>query len=363
MKVGLLKLNYILFGFYTGYLFLFLVPAYLVKDQLQETPAEILRSSHQTRIEPAQQQEIRRLLAEGYVYLYIDIDSLKRFNSESGEKVQASLWFNQIGDKHLERIFPAAIPSNSDLDHKYEEEGQLTEAHGLLSHYKKITATYDVDVDYSRFPREILDFKFVVAGVESTETIRGFKLLPPGVAFFQRFKMPGWDYLGHHARFYTSSFHGTYGSKEFLKTFNNSDATPWPRMDLHIQFRKEIFSGFVTVILPTLIITVVALLANYFPHGSESFTVGRAFPLLASCMFSLIALKFVFNGMVPNISYFIRYDLLYFYALVAILTGLLANLVDTIALANNTRLRHLTSYVAFAMTSIGIVINTYFFLF
>ena len=363
MKAGLLKLNYLLLGLYTGYVFLFLVPAYLVKDRLQEAPTEILRSNHETRIEPARQEEIRRLLAEGFVYLYLDIDSLKRFNTESGEKVLASLWFNQIGDERLERIFPAAIPSNWNLDHKYEEDGQLTKAHGLISHYKKITATYDVDVDYSRFPREILDFKFVVAGVESTETIRGFKLLPPGVAFFQRFKMPGWEYLGHDAHFYTSTFHGTYGSKEFLRSFNNSDAAPWPRMDLHIQFRKKIFSGFVTVILPTLIITVVALLANYFPHGSESFTVGRAFPLLASCLFSLIALKFVFNGMVPNISYFIRYDLLYFYALVCILTGLLANLVDTIAVADNARLRYLTRYVAFAMTSIGIVINTYFFLF
>jgi hypothetical protein len=44
-------------------------------------------------------------------------------------------------------------------------------------------------------------------------------------------------------------------------------------------------------------------------------------------------------------------------------TGLLGNFVDTIALANNTRLRYLTSHVAFAMTSIGIAINTYFFLF
>jgi hypothetical protein len=363
MKLGLLKLNHILLGFYTGYLFLFLVPVYLVRDHLRESPAELLRSNHQTRIEPAREQEIRQLLSEGFVYLYIDIDSLKRFNTESGEKVQASLWFNQVGSEHLAEIFPAAIPSNWNLDHKYEEEGELTRAHGLISHYRKITASYDVDVDYSRFPREILDFKFVVAGMRSTETIPGFKLLPPGVAFFQRFRMPGWDYLGHHAHSYSSSFHGTYGSEEFLKSFNSSDSTLWPRMDLHIQFRKEIFSGFVTVILPTLIITIVALLANYFPHGSESFTVGRAFPLLASCMFSLIALKFVFSGMVPNISYFIRYDLLYFYSLVCILTGLLANLVDTIALANDGRLRYLTSYSAFAMTSIGIGINTHFFLF
>jgi hypothetical protein len=198
------------------------------------------------------------------------------------------------------------------------EDGALTAAHGLLSHYQKITATYDVDVDYSRFPREILDFKFVVAGVESTE---------------------------------------------FLKSFNSADPTPWPRLDLHIQFRKKIFSGFVTVILPTLIITIVALLANYFPHGSESFTIGRAFPLLASCMFSLIALKFVFNRLIPNISYFIRYDLLYFFALVCILTGLLANLIDTISMADNAKPRHMTSYVALAMTTIGIAVNTYFFLF
>ena len=94
----------------------------------------------------------------------------------------------------------------------------------------------------------------------------------------------------------------------------------------------------------------------------ESFTIGRAFPLLASCMFSLIALKFVFNRMVPNISYFIRYDLLYFYALVCILIGLLANLVDTITMARGARLRSMTSYAAFAMTILGIGINSYFFL-
>jgi hypothetical protein len=67
--------------------------------------------------------------------------------------------------------------------------------------------------------------------------------------------------------------------------------------------------------------------------------------------------------LIPNISYFIRYDLLYFFALVCILTGLLANLIDTISMADNAKPRHMTSYVALAMTTIGIAVNTYFFLF
>lgn len=134
-------------------------------------------------------------------------------------------------------------------------------------------------------------------------------------------------------------------------------------MDLHVQLRKRIFSGFVTVILPTLIIIIVALLANLLRDDSESFTIGGAFPLLASCMFSLIALEFVSNRMVPNISCFIRYDLLCFYALLCILIGLHASLVDTITMAKGARLRSMTSYPASATAILGIGINTHFFLF
>ena len=356
--------NLSVFVGFSAYLFLFLIPYYFVADELEHGKVRYVRSNHNTPLAGSVVKGINRnIMDRGIVYVYLDIDSLRKVGGRDGDKVRAVLWLSQISAARFKKWVPVALPTNWNLQDKHELQHTMTTAHGRISHYYKISSTFDVEVDYTRFPKEILNFKLGLGSKVSSKVMPRFKLFPPGVVFFKRFTMPGWAYLGHRIHNYTTGFSGIYGDKEFLKGYQTKDPVPWPRIDITVSFKKKIANAFLTLILPILIITVVSLLSNLFPPGSPSFQSGRPFALLATCLFSIIALRFVAADVLPRIHYLIRFDYLYFFALLTILVSLVANLLDITLEHLGKRAINCASKAFFVLVGLGTVVNTWFFIF
>lgn len=205
--------------------------------------------------------------------VFIPLDTISKFSFEKGEILGKSEAYTQI-------LFQ-----------------------GLLARYN-IRVKFTTNLEYLRFPFDdhTIYFTLVNRTVQPGEMI--FISYTPFFNLSDHIFFSGWD-------FYGTSLKTGYSEtmQKIAKTYGiNIDAYTHPMIIYSIDFRREGIRDVLLIILPLFLIYFLSLFCFSFDPSKQSNTI---LALASAGVTSLLAYRFVIEGMTPKVGYFVLSDYMF----------------------------------------------------